>query len=109
MKFIKFLLKINRFLTKSLLFSPFVKTNFNRCFCPLALFFALSRYFCDRDGALPAEVNLSTPYVHTSPAQAVKFILSAQIKFTATPARLQLQNFYVQARRSIKRAMNINF
>lgn len=93
MKFIKFLLKINRFFKiKSLLFSPFVKTNFNRRFCPLALFFALLCYFYDRDGALPAAAIHSASCMPAPPAQAAKFILSAQIKFTATPARPHARN-----------------
>ena len=90
MKFIKFLLKINRFFKSNRYFSRhFFKTNFNRRFCPLTLFFALSCYFCDRDGALSAVAIHSTSCMPAPPAQAVKFILSAQIKFAATPARPQ--------------------
>lgn len=86
MKFIKFLLKINRFF-KSLLFSPSFETNLNRCFCPLALFFALSRYFyAPMRRSVCRGYPLCASHARTA---AVKFIPPAQIKFAATPVRPQ--------------------
>lgn len=89
MKFIKFLLKINRFFKSNRYFSRLLLRQILIDIFALSLFFALSRYFCDRDGALPAAAIHSASCMPAPPAQAVKFILSAQIKFTATPARPQ--------------------
>lgn len=86
MKFIKFLLKINRFLTKSLLFSPSFETNLNRCFCPLVIFCSFALLLRSRRRSAGCSYPLCV--LHTCTA-AVKFIPPVQIKFTATHARPQ--------------------
>lgn len=90
MKFIKFLLKINRFFKSNRYFSRLLlRQILIAVFALSRYFFALLCYFCDRDGALSAVAIHSTSCMPAPPAQAAKFILSAQIKFAATPARPQ--------------------
>lgn len=68
MKFIKFLLKINRFFKSNRYFSrPFLRQILIAVFALSRYFFALSRYFCDRDGALPAAAIHSAPRMPALP------------------------------------------
>lgn len=70
MKFIKFLLKINRFFKSNRYFSRLLLRQILIAIFALSLLFALSRYFCVCDGALSASCSYPLCVLHACTACA---------------------------------------